>query len=72
MDRDRVLSFIAAFWEMPESDVADGVELSEKDIPGLTSVRFFEFIAAIEAEFDVKVANIEKVLTVGDLIENMG
>jgi hypothetical protein len=72
MDKEKLLEFFAEFWNIKKSELKEGIRLSSEDIESFSSVRFYQFIAAIESNFDVKVNNINKINTLFDLLNNVG
>lgn len=71
MEKAKIIKFFSEFWEIKPSEVNDNLILDDKNLQNHSSVRFYQFIAALESNFDVIVKNIENVLTLGDLIKNI-
>jgi len=63
--------FFAKFWEIDASKIKDNLELDNEFINNYNSLRFYQFIAAIESNFNVKITNLSEIYTFGDLIKNL-
>ena len=71
MNRKELIQFFSDFWEIDSSKINDKLELNDKTLNNQSSIRFYQFIAAIESNFDVKIMSINKIVTFGDLIKNI-
>jgi len=71
MNRKELIQFFSDFWDINISEVNDKLELNDKTLNNQSSIRFYQFIAAIESNFDVKIKNINKIITFRDLIKEI-
>jgi len=71
MNKKELIQFFSDFWNIDISKINDKLELNDKTLNNQSSIRFYQFIAAIESNFDVKIMNINKIVTFGDLIKNI-
>ncbi len=71
MEKRKIIKFFSEFWGVKDSEINDDLILDDKNLQNHSSVRFYQFIAALESNFDVVVKNIENVFTLGDLIKNI-
>ncbi len=70
MDRNELARFFAAFWGIDVSGVSDSLRIDSTNLPNFSSIRFYQFIAAVESNLDAKVANLNRIITFRDLLEN--
>ncbi|VVB83546.1 Uncharacterised protein [uncultured archaeon] len=56
---------------MKESEIGDGLILDNEHLNSHSSVRFYQFIAAVESNFNVIIKNAEDIFTFGDLVKNI-
>ena len=70
MDIDEVKSFISEFWGIGEFD--KDIKFSSRALEGYSSIRFYQFIAAFEANFDTRIKDITRISKLGDLIDEIG
>lgn len=71
MIEERVLrEFFSRFWDVKVEDVADDLMIDSR-IPSFTSIRLYQFLAAVESNFGVIVENVHKIRSFGDLRENI-
>ena len=56
---------------MEESEISDDLALNDETLNNHSSVRFYQFIAALESNFNIKIKNIGEIFTFGDLIKNI-
>lgn len=71
MNKKELIKFFSDFWKIDNSNINNNLELNDKKIKNQSSIRFYQFIAAIESNFDVKIKNVENIKTFGDLIKNI-
>ena len=71
MERRELVSFFSEFWKIDSSQINDEMELNDQILKNQSSIRFYQFIAALESNYNVKVQNLNKILTFGDLINNL-
>lgn len=71
MDKKKFFRFFAEFWEIKESDVNEEIKFDDEDLRNNSSVRFYQFIAALESNFDVKVNNVAEIFTIKNLMDNI-
>lgn len=67
----KIINLTSEFWDIPISQVKDSLKFDDQNLKNNSSIRFFQFIAAIESNFKVKVNNINKIRTFKDLINNI-
>lgn len=72
MDRSELVSFFSEFWNIDSSRVNDQMKLNDETLKNQSSIRFYQFIAALESNYNVKVQNLTMILTFGDLVKNVG
>lgn len=71
MDQQLLKEFFSEFWEIDISKIHDKLEFDNSVINNFSSIRFYQFIAALESNFDVKISKINEILTYGDLVKNI-
>jgi hypothetical protein len=71
MDKQQVLEFSAEFWQVDSSIITDDLRLDDRSLPQNSSIRFYQFIAKIEAHFNARVGNVMDIKTFGDLFGNL-
>jgi hypothetical protein len=71
MDVEELMKFFSEFWDIDESEIDNDLILNDENLENHSSVRFYQFIAALESNFDVVVKNFEDIFTFGDLIKNI-
>jgi hypothetical protein len=71
MEREKLIKFFAEFWRIAPNKIDDKLILNDENLDNHSSVRFYQFIAAVESNFDVVVKNVEEIFTFGDLIKNI-
>ena len=69
--RKELISFFSDFWKIESSQIHDDMKLNDEILKNQSSIRFYQFIAALESNYDVKVQNINTILTFGDLVRNI-
>ena len=71
MDKGKLIQFFSDFWKIDTSQIDDNLTLDNNTLEDYNSIRFYQFIAAIESNFNVKIANIHGIRTFGDLFKNI-
>ena len=71
MERNELTSFFSDFWKIDRSHIHDNLKLNDEILKNQSSIRFYQFIAALESNYDVKIKNLNTILTFGDLMENL-
>ena len=71
MEREEILQFCAEFWQVDSSIITDELTLDDTSLPQNSSIRFYQFIAKVEAKFNARVQNVMDVRTFGDLFRNL-
>jgi acyl carrier protein len=71
MDKKEIIKLFSEFWEIDEAKVTTSLKLNDPSLKDQNSIRFFEFIAAVESNFNVRVKNLSRIATVGDLLDNI-
>jgi acyl carrier protein len=71
MNRKELIGFFSEFWGIEDSKIKDDLILNDENLHNHSSVRFYQFIAALESNFDVRIENINNVITFGDLSKNI-
>ena len=70
MEKSELIRFFSEFWEMDSSQIHDEMKLNDETLKNQSSIRFYQFIAALESNYKVKVKNLSKISTFGDLARN--
>lgn len=65
--REALTKLFSEFWQIDAAHIHDGLKLDDETLKSKMSIRFYQFIAAVESNLDVSVKNIEKIRTFGDL-----
>ena len=71
MDRKDLVRLFSDFWQVDPSEVTDGLRLTSEGLKNHSSIRFYQFVAAVESNFNVKVRNLNRILTFKDLLDNI-
>lgn len=71
MERKELVELFSDFWQVDPSKVTDALKLGNESLKNYSSIRFYQFIAAVESNLNVKVRNLNRVLTFKDLVDNM-
>jgi len=71
MEIKKLIKFFSEFWGIKESEIDNDLILNDENLENHSSVRFYQFISALESNFDVVIKNIENIFTFGDLIKNI-
>lgn len=71
MEKVRLIKFFSEFWGIEKSKIKDDLILDDEHLHNHSSVRFYQFIAALESNFDLKIKDIGSILTFRDLIKNI-
>ena len=69
--KNKLIALTSEFWNIAESQITDNLRLDDETLHNNSSVRFFQFIAAVESNLNVKVKNINKIRTFKDLSDNI-
>ncbi len=56
---------------MDRSHIHDAMKLNDETLKNQSSIRFYQFIAALESNYNVKVKNLGNISTFGDLVNNI-
>jgi len=70
MNKKQLIYFFSEFWGVNESEITDDLKLDSKELD-LDSLKFYQFIAALESNFNVKVENIGELDTFESLYNNI-
>ena len=71
MERNELISFFSEFWKIDSSHIHNNLKLNDEILKNQSSIRFYQFIAALESNYNVKIKNLNTILTFGDLIKNV-
>ncbi len=71
MNREDLVIFFAQFWGLVPSQISDSLKLDDSTLKGHTSIRIYQFYAELESKFHVKVKNVGKITTLGDILKNI-
>jgi len=71
MNKKELIHFFSDFWKIDISKINNNLELNDEELNNQSSVRFYQFIAAIESNFNVEIRDIHKINTFEDLIKNI-
>lgn len=71
MNLKELKKFFSEFWRIKEDEINEDLKLDDENLNNHSSVRFYQFIVALESNFDVIIKNIGKITTFGDLIKNI-
>lgn len=69
--KKELISLTSEFWGIPKASVKDSLKFDDKEMKDSSSIRFYQFIAAIESNFNVKVSSLHKIRTFKDLTDNI-
>lgn len=72
MDKEDLKDFFAEFWSIDKSEITDDLRIDDTTLKNQSSIRFYQFIAAIESNFDVRVKDVKNIQTFNDLLESLG
>ena len=67
MKKKDLIAFFSEFWEINSSKIKDSLRLDNTDLENQSSFRFYQFIAAVESNFGIKLSNINDIETFRDL-----
>jgi len=70
--KKKLIVLTSEFWGIPVSKVVNSLRFDDQILNKSSSIRFYQFIAAVESNLNVKVKDISKILTFNDLINNIG
>jgi hypothetical protein len=71
MNKTELIKFFSEFWNIEKSQIKEDLILNDENLNNHSSVRFYQFISALESNLNVRVDNIETIFTFGDLIKNI-
>ena len=71
MERIELIRFFSEFWKIDSSQIHDNMKLNDETLQNQSSIRFYQFIAALESNYNVKVKSLGKISTFGDLVNNL-
>ncbi|MBI2138991.1 acyl carrier protein [Candidatus Woesearchaeota archaeon] len=71
MKKEQLRQFFSKFWDVPLERVTESLALDDTALADYSSVRFYQFIAALESRFGVRVEHLENVVTFGSLLESV-
>ena len=71
MEKAKLIKFFSEFWGIKESEINNDLVLDDENLHNHSSVRFYQFIAALESNFDVRLENINSIMTFEDLYKNI-
>jgi acyl carrier protein len=71
MEKIKLIQFFSEFWGIKESEIKDNLELNDENLHNHSSIRFYQFIAALESNFNVRIDNINNIITFEDLYRNI-
>ncbi len=71
LKKEELTTLFSEFWSIDQSEIKDDLPLDDKTLKNQSSIRFYQFIAAVESNFDVTVRNINDIHTFKDLYENI-
>lgn len=69
--KKKLINLTSEFWSIPASKIKNSLKLDDETLNNNSSIRFYQYIAAIESNLDVKVKNINKIQTFQDLVKNI-
>ena len=71
MNKKELKSFFSEFWKIEIDSLKDETLLNNETIKDLNSIRLYQFYAAVESNFDVRIKNIENIKSFKDLLDNI-
>ena len=66
MDSRELIKFFSEFWNIKEEEINGNLKLDDENLNNHSSVRFYQFIAALESNFNIIIEDIESITTFGD------
>ena len=66
---ESIIIFFSEFWQMDIASFTLDIKFDNKEIDNFTSLRFLQFIAAIESNFDFKFDSINELTSMRDLVK---
>ena len=66
---ESIIIFFSEFWEMDVDSITLDTKFDNKEIDNFTSLRFLQFVAAIESNFDFKFNSINELSCIRDLVK---
>jgi len=70
MDNKQLIKFFSDFWKIDASQINENLRFDSLELD-FDSLRFYQFIAALESNFNVTVGKINELHTFKDLQENI-
>ena len=70
MDNKQLIKFFSDFWKIDASQINENLRFDSSELD-FDSLRFYQFIAALESNFNVTVGKINELHTFKDLQENI-
>ena len=71
MNREEIIQFSAEFWQVEPSFIVENLKLDDKSLPNNSSIRFYQFMAKTEAHFNVRINDVNSIITFGDLFKDL-
>ena len=71
MEKQQFVEFSGEFWDMTPSKITDSLALDDNSLDEFSSIRLLQFFAALESNFNVKIENLDSILTFGDVYKNI-
>ena len=71
MDKEDIVKFCAEFWQVEPSVFDSELALNDKNLPNNSSIRYYQFLARIESHFNVRINEINNIITFGDLFKDL-
>ena len=71
INKNELIKFFSKFWSIDVSEINDLLKLDDKTLKNSSSIRRYQFFAALESNFDVRVENVNKIITFGDIHKNL-
>jgi acyl carrier protein len=71
MERKQLEEFTNAFWKLENGRISDSLKFDDSDLSDFSSIRFFQFLTAIEANFDLELEDVASIHTFRDLVKRV-
>lgn len=71
MEKRKLIKFFSEFWNIKESEIKNDLILNDENLHNHSSVRFYQFISALESNLNIKIKDLGEIFTFGDLIKNI-
>ena len=59
MEKKELIVFVSNFWKIPISEVSPELSFDSQNLKDFSSIRFYQFMAALESNFSIKITNLE-------------